>query len=571
MKRKFKKTVALLSAAACISSVGALNVNAKSVHGCFNAAIGENNYYRNDSGLFTYQVDIDSVTIETCDPTGTSVVIPETIDGMPVETLNSLGYNPKIEKISFPDSLEKIHYKSLHYTKWYENQPDGVIYAGNVLYDYKGTVPENTTIEIKDGTKSVTDYAFSEGNEEQIINYEVVRSETEGLVKVVIPDSIEYIGSYAFYLCTNLSEIVFPENKAVHVQESAFDKTAWHDAQPDGDVYIGDVYLVYKGEMPENTEITLREDTKAIASGAFSLDNYYIISYEDGPDFWIADDGTKVEVSDSWKEKYYTEDGKEKVYSRPKCHVESLVLNDGLEYIGQSLFGYRGAPISKITIPDSVTEIDDGAFEYCRNLTDVDLSDNIDRISDSTFAFCSALESIDIPKNVKVIESDAFVNTDFKEVIVPENIEYVGDWAYGGIENLENITIENPNCLIHNNKRSVYNTAVMNGAEYTDFVYNGTITGHKGSLAEAFAQKYGYEFNDILGQSNVLKANVYYLDKGDVSANGSIDLYDAIRIARYLVNKNEFSEQEKIIADINNDGLVDLYDAIEVAKLLIKK
>lgn len=554
MKRKFKKAAALLSAAACISSMGALNVSAVS-YGVFHPAIEECNYFKTNDAVFTYQVDYDSVIIETCEPRSSSIVIPETIDGMPVVALNSLGINPDIEEISFPDSLVTINYKSLHDTKWYKNQPDGVIYAGNVLYDYKGTVPANTTLVIKDGTKSVTESAFSENTVWNFDTKKAENSESEGLVKVVIPDSIEYIGSSAFSMCNNLSEIDFPENKAVHVQNSAFDKTAWHDAQPDGEVYIGDVFLVYKGVMPEGTEIVLRDDTKAIASNALSLDNYHYSYYVDAPEGWTGP---------------VTEDGKVEVYSAPECHVESLVLNDGLEYIGQNLFGYRGAPISEITIPDSVTEIDDWAFEHCSNLTNVDLSDSIDRISNGTFAGCSALESIDIPESVKVIEASAFANTSFKEVIVPKNIEYIGDWAYGGIEELENITIENPNCMIHNNKRSVFNTAVMNGAEYTDFVYNGTITGYKGSLAEAFAEKYGYEFNAALGQIKVLDARTYYVEKGDITVNGSVDLYDAIEISKRIMNKTEFSGQQKKVADFNNDGEVDLYDVIEIAKSLIK-
>ena len=31
-------------------------------------------------------------------------------------------------------------------TPWYDNQPDGLVYAGKVAYRYKGTMPQNTNI-----------------------------------------------------------------------------------------------------------------------------------------------------------------------------------------------------------------------------------------------------------------------------------------------------------------------------------------------------------------------------------------------------------------------------------------
>lgn len=45
-------------------------------------------------------------------------------------------------------------------TAWYENQSDGIIYVGLVAYKYKGTMPEKTSIVIKDGTIGIANSAF---------------------------------------------------------------------------------------------------------------------------------------------------------------------------------------------------------------------------------------------------------------------------------------------------------------------------------------------------------------------------------------------------------------------------
>ena len=77
-------------------------------------------------------------------------------------------------------------------TPWYNNQPDGLMYIYNVAYKYKGTMPDNTSIILKDGTVSITDGAFSD---------------CKGLTSVTIPNSVTSIGSMAFIRCTNLTSL----------------------------------------------------------------------------------------------------------------------------------------------------------------------------------------------------------------------------------------------------------------------------------------------------------------------------------------------------------------------------
>ena len=57
--------------------------------------------------------------------------------------------------------------------------------------------------------------------------------------------------------------------------------------------------------------------------------------------------------------------------------------------------------------------------------------------------------------------------------------------------------------------------------------------------------------------------------RGDISRNGRIDLYDAIEIAKYLINMRDLTSEEEDIADYNYDGRVDLYDAVGIAKYLL--
>lgn len=58
---------------------------------------------------------------------------------------------------------------------------------------------------------------------------------------------------------------------------------------------------------------------------------------------------------------------------------------------------------------------------------------------------------------------------------------------------------------------------------------------------------------------------------GDVSGNGTIDIYDAIIIAKYGMGMVEFTSTELKKADYNGDGVVNLYDVIGIAAYLLEK
>jgi hypothetical protein len=60
------------------------------------------------------------------------------------------------------------------------------------------------------------------------------------------------------------------------------------------------------------------------------------------------------------------------------------------------------------------------------------------------------------------------------------------------------------------------------------------------------------------------------LRKGDIDGNGTINLYDVIAVAKYMMGMITFNSDEMQLADYNEDSKVDLYDAVELAKLIMK-
>jgi uncharacterized membrane protein len=81
-------------------------------------------------------------------------------------------------------------------TKWYQNQPDGVLYCGATVIGYKGD-SNYDKLDIKDGTRTIVDKAFNGLD----------------IGEVNVPASVEYIGAYALD-CPRLTAVnIDKENK----------------------------------------------------------------------------------------------------------------------------------------------------------------------------------------------------------------------------------------------------------------------------------------------------------------------------------------------------------------------
>lgn len=120
------------------------------------------------------------------------------IDALALANDSVTGYTfEKLEEIEIPNSVEIIGSNAFEDTPWYNNQQDGLIYAGKVAYKYKGTMPSNTSIELKEDTIGIAGGAFYN---------------CTSLTSITIPNTLTNIGSGAFEACTGLTSIVIPDS-----------------------------------------------------------------------------------------------------------------------------------------------------------------------------------------------------------------------------------------------------------------------------------------------------------------------------------------------------------------------
>jgi len=133
----------------------------------------------------------------------TSVNIPNS-----VTTIGSNAFNgcTNLTNITIPDSVINIGEKALDGTAWFTGKPNGLVYAGKVVYVYKGDMSANTTITIDSGTKGIASYAFKN---------------CTNLIDITIPNTVIRIGEYAFNGCTGLTSLIIP-NSVTGIEGNAF-------------------------------------------------------------------------------------------------------------------------------------------------------------------------------------------------------------------------------------------------------------------------------------------------------------------------------------------------------------
>ncbi|MCL2086448.1 MAG: leucine-rich repeat protein [Oscillospiraceae bacterium] len=251
---------------------------------------------------------------------------------------------------------------------------DGVTFIeGNAFSNCTGL----SEITISDTVKNIGMWAFFNclslteitipGGVESIGIY--VFSNCTGLTNVTIGVGVGSIGFSAFQDCTKLTEIKIPDS-VTSIGSSAFSGTALFNNQPDGVVYVGKWAVGYKGEMPTNTTITLRNDTRAIGSGAFaSLSNLTSIIILDS----VISIGSGA-FSDC-------------------TGLTSVSIGGGTKSIGEGAF-MGCTSLTEIIIPKGATSVESFAFFNCINLREIKIPNSITTIGSSAFYCCVELKSV---------------------------------------------------------------------------------------------------------------------------------------------------------------------------------
>ncbi|MBR0089920.1 MAG: leucine-rich repeat domain-containing protein [Clostridia bacterium] len=114
----------------------------------------------------------------------------------------------------------------------------------------------------------------------------------------------------------------------------------------------------------------------------------------------------------------------------------------GIKITGLGVDLFRGNDaLESVDLPETISYIEWGAFEDCKNLLEIALPDKITMIEDMTFNCCATLKKATLPKELKSIGVKAFAGTALSEVVIPEGTEAIDIAAFENCAMLKRVVI----------------------------------------------------------------------------------------------------------------------------------
>ena len=249
----------------------------------------------------------------------------------------------------------------------------------------------------------------------------------KGLKSVVIPGTVEGIGNNAFDSCSELTEVILGEG-VYSVMYQAFNGCSKLETVR----MPKDIEYFTEGSFPSTTFLFVYEDSNA---HKIAKDNNLLYVIYDGTDpvFPVIDGVTYCIIEDhaiAFKsEKNQTElDIPAEVDGYPVTELRGCFANT--------------SSLKKVTIPDSVTKIDDSTFSGCYNLSEITMSANTEHIGSSAFYNCSSLISIKLPEGLEYIGGNAFYGCNsLVSIEMPDSVATLGDSAFTRCGALKSVTL----------------------------------------------------------------------------------------------------------------------------------
>ena len=240
-------------------------------------------------------------------------------------------------------------------------------------------------------------------------------TKAELIEKVVIEDGVTIIGSYAFYGCSNITNVTLPSS-VISIGNYGFYNAISK---------IENVY--YDGNIESWLEINFKDFGSNPCSGS----NLYF-NGELAADVVIPDSVTSIGN-----------------YAFYKCRsLEGVAIPDSVTSVGNSVF-YGCSNLTSVTLGNGVTNIGDGAFNGCSKLTSVTIGNGVTSIGGGAFNGCSSLESVTIPDSVTSIGKTAFYGcSSLENMTIPNGVTTIESSTFYNCSSLASVTIGNGVTLI---------------------------------------------------------------------------------------------------------------------------
>ena len=222
-----------------------------------------------------------------------------------------------------------------------------------------------------------------------------------------------------------------------------------------------------------------------------------------------------------------------------------------------------------MTIGDSVTNIDKGAFYNCSNLTSITIPDSVTFIGDYAFEGCSGLTSVTIGDSVTTIGNYAFYDcSNLQAATIGSGVTSIGNSAFDNCTKLNHIAYTGTESQWNNISIDYDNTNLTSATRYYEtqftFIDNCVETGIYCPILEDYifyaakengAHSYTESTDSVCNACGAIRT-IYA--PGDLDGVEGVDNKDVEYLLWYTLFPEDYPLPQN--ADFNDDGYVDNLD-----------
>ena len=373
---------------------------------------------------YSFKLNIPQTEVTIVDYIGadSDIVIPDTIENLPVTILGNTSFNQKsLVRVTIPSTVSAIG----NYTFGGNNDLRALYFKGNAPTSgenpYWGTeitayyLPEASGWEDMLGDRPTElwlwdDYSFTVlSNEVTIVDYSGTESvvhvpstiegypvttiadnafaQNTNLVNVTFPDSVTSVGMLVFLHCDSLTTLTFGTG-------------------------LSNILTWAFAECPNLKNVYCKGNAPTVGTDIFDASPLVNVYYLSGTTGWGPTFSDRPTMLWTWKDyTFLASDTNVTITgytgSGGQIVIPSFIEGKAVVQISHASFRTNSSLI-KVTLPDSVTSIGIHSFSGCKYLQDIVFGTELTGIGASSFYGCNRLEKITLPEKVTFIGDNAF-------------------------------------------------------------------------------------------------------------------------------------------------------------------
>lgn len=240
------------------------------------------------------------------------------------------------------------------------------------------------------------------------------------LASVTLPDTVTTIGRDAFASCSQLAGIALPDG-LTSIGDGAFANCSrlLDVSLPAGLTWIGPRAFWFCSSLkPNQGRLTIPAAVTTIGDRAFR-GCAQLEAFEVDP----------LNTSFTSRDGVLFNQAQTTLWAYPRGRPGNYQIPDGVRIIGVTAFA--GAAFTSLTIPASVTSIQERAFESCDQLAALVIPDTVTTLGLACFQNCRQLASVRVGRGLTTLPANVFsACTNLSSVHLPDTLRTISDLAF---------------------------------------------------------------------------------------------------------------------------------------------